>query len=137
MADLTMMEGRMATFLPFQDLTTLSLGSSGGEVVQSRSGHLDVADVPSIALHAEVLKLDTDGNLTLETAVSEEGPWKPLKNWSATADETIQLSVHYAAEYKLMRFLRWRFTRATGAGEVSFRMRYQVAGTGSGTGAMA
>ena len=134
------------SFTSFQDLNTFTLGKAGGEILQSRSGHLDVADAASLAMHVEIFSLDDGGHLYLETAVAEEGPWMPLAQWSHAVDdstppvpivqdETIQLSTYYSATYRLLRFVRWRFTYEFSVddpyaepvpGAVSFRMRYQM-----------
>ena len=125
----------MDNFKPFQSLVTLAVadaptppppGGYVGEIIQSRNGYLDLADSSSVTLHVEVLHAGTNGKLYLETAVTEEGPWLTIKDWTAKDDVTLQLTTYYSAQNKLARFVRWRFV-GTSAVEVTFRMRYLLA----------
>ena len=134
----------METFIPFQKYVTLQIDGPG-EIIQSRSGHLDLADAAAVLVRVEVVNI-TDGaptpgtgaTLFLETAVSEEGPWFPVDRWDSMVavdltasplpwDETLQLATYYSAQNKLARFLRWRFTTTVSeTARLTFRMRYQL-----------
>jgi len=113
----------MDTYLTFQDVITVKLGASG-QVIQSRADHLDLGAFGKVMVHVEVWNISA-GNLYLDTAASEEGPWFVVENWDAAADETIQLGTFATAGNKLARFLRWRFAH-TAAATVTFRLRYHV-----------
>lgn len=129
----------MDLFTTFQDLIQVGLavpaeGPQTNEVVQSRSGHLDMADGPSVGMHVEVFDIAEGCTLLLETGISEEGPWMELASWTWVAtegpavgepiDTVIELTTHHAAEHPLARFVRWRVTQVDQAGGVSFRMSY-------------
>ncbi len=122
----------MDTFAPFQKLVSLSATppSGTGEIIQSRSGYLDLADATAALVRVEILFI-SNGTLNLETGNSEEGPWFVVKPYtSSPVDETVQVATYYSAQNKLARFLRWRFVTTTAAtnGRITFRLRYQVGG---------
>jgi len=118
----------MDAFKPFQPLTTVRVGTAGGEIVQSREGWLDLGDAKSASMHVQVFSLT--GMLFLETAPSEEGPFQVVESWDTATwtdckDITLNLLTYYSAQNPLDRFLRWRFVESGAAGVASFQMRYQ------------
>jgi hypothetical protein len=118
----------MDVFQPFQDLVTVVLPSTGGELVQSCLDYLDLPDATGVMLRMEIYAIT--GNLYLEGAVTAEGPWKVLETWTSGStseerNETIQLATYPTAQYLLTRYLRWRFANGAGA-TVCFRSRYKV-----------
>ena len=143
----------MDTFIPFQSVVTLSINGTG-EIIQSRNGHLDLGEASSALVRVEILNMDDgatppghDATLFLETAVSEDGPWFPVDQWTPADfqpvvsppgpapdgplpyEMTLQLATYYSAQNLLARFLRWRFTSsatAPASGRATFRMRYQL-----------
>ncbi len=113
----------MKSFIPFQKLCTLYLGSAGGTIVQSPVAQLDASERSSLDLHVEIFNLT--GTLVLEGAVTEGGPWEEVESWvTTTADTTLNLMTYYSAQNPLARLLRWRFSHTT-TGKACFRMRYQ------------
>jgi len=112
----------MKSFIPFQKLCTLYLGSGGGTIVQSPVGHLDASERTSLDLHVEIFNLT--GTLVLEGAVTEDGPWQVVESWTAAEDVTLNLMTYYSAQNALARLIRWRFSHTT-TGVACFRMRYQ------------
>ena len=113
----------MKSFIPFQKLCTLYLGSGGGTIVQSPLGHLDASERTSLDLHVEIFNLT--GTLVLEGSVSEGGPWEEVESWVSTDDDvTLNLMTYYSAQNPLARLLRWRFSHTT-TGKACFRIRYQ------------
>ena len=128
----------MDAFVGWQRLVTVSVGTAGGQVVQTRANWLDTLVASKVSIHVEIFLLDGGGgagmSFYLETANSDEGPWTVLETWTGGAtgtsvDEVIDLEAHYAALCKLQRFVRWRVNNPAGAQrKVSFRLRCKTAG---------
>jgi len=130
----------MDAFVRWQQLTTVTVGSAGGDVIQSRSKWLDTLCIGKVSIHVEIFLLAGKGagasgmDFFIETSNSDEGPWTVLESWSGGAsgmkvDEVLDLEAHYAAVSKLQRLVRWRVHNPAGeARKASFRLRYGMPG---------
>ncbi len=105
-------------------------GADPVEVIQPASFWLDTTDFNNVVVRTDILRIDTNCHLFLETAATPNGPWNEAADLtSAGVNETMLLSG--SSTDLLMGYLRWRYesTLATGTSwTVCFKMTvYPVA----------
>ncbi len=105
-------------------------GADPVEVVQPASAWLDTANFNNVVVRTDIMRIDTNCHLYLETAVTANGPWHEAADLtSAGVSETMLMSG--SSTDLLGGYLRWRYesTLATGTPwTVCFKMTvYPVA----------
>lgn len=107
-----------------QDGLTLSGPSSGQTVTQHCTQIVDTYGYEAIRIRTDI-KLATNVELDVQTAISPEGPWTTLYTLSSAAEVYHEVECDNDAKYKLERFVRWQVTST----DVSWKIFFTMLGT--------
>jgi hypothetical protein len=105
----------------WEELKVLAAAATADEVIQMRSKWLDGSRVPGYLVFVEILG-NSNGKLSLQTSMGEEGPWKEVAAYTGTTATTVLVSSEGDAAL-LAGMLRWKMTGTAADWKVCFRLQ--------------
>ena len=105
----------------WEELKVLAAAATADEIIQMRTKWLDGSRVPGYLVFVEVLGL-SNGKLSLQTSMGEEGPWKEVAAYTGITATTV-LASSEGDDALLAGMLRWKMTGTAANWKVCFRLQ--------------
>jgi len=99
--------------------------ASTAVIIQRKDTWVDAAQYLNAVVGLRVLT-HTNCTLSLETAVSPEGPWTSIADFTGATQTTKYFTSREDGTNKFQRFLRWKLDRSVADWQTSFRIEVNV-----------